>query len=406
MSTPLFPRCLAVALLITLSACSGGGGGGGTAQPPNQDTGLTPNFARQGTIQVDAGNGGSASPQIVTAGFFNNDANLDFAVANSQNNNISVFFGQGNGLFSNDQIFASTNSGPIAIAAGDFNADGFTDLAVAGNNQISVHRNDGGGNFATRFDYNVGTQLRGITVGNYDGVNGLDIAVTDSGNDTMWLALNDGTNTFFFNTFNFPSGGTVVNPRSIVTGRFNNDDNPDLAIANFGAATAVVWLNSGNVNDLFPAGNSSTVPLPSGSAMTLAAGDLDGDGIDDLAVPTIDGLNAALRTFVNNGSGTFAVGNTQPISPDSFGSGMADFNLDGRRDVVAGSAFGANNNGTGEVDLLLGNGNGTVQGALLFPLTANNTLRSLAVGDFNNDGKPDIITATGGTAELMLNTSN
>lgn len=411
MSTRLFPvrlgSWLAVGLFaVSLAACGGGGGGGGSAPPAPANPGLTPNFTAQGVLFVDGGNGGSASPQIVTSGFYNNDAFLDFAVANSTNNNISVFFGQGNGLFSNDQIFASTNSGPIAIGSGDFNADGFTDLAVAGQTQISVHRNDGGGNFATRFDYNVGNQLRGLTVGDFDGVNGLDIAVTDSSDDSMWLALNDGSNTFFFNAFNFPSGGSLQNPRALVAGNFDGAAGPDLAVANFGAATAAVWLNSGNVNDLFPAGNSFTVALPSGSAMTVAAGDLTGDGVDDLAVPTIDGNNAMLRTFANDGSANFTIGSTRPISPDSFGSGIADFNLDGFRDPVAGSAFGVNNNGTGEANLLLGNGNGTVNPVLKFALSPNQSLRSLAIGDFNNDGKPDIITATGGTAELLLNTSN
>lgn len=403
-----FVSALVLVAGLTLTACDTSNsnavgffndGGGGA-------NGLTLGFAAQPTILLNAGNGGSANPQIVAVGRFNNDANLDFAVANNGTNDVSVFLGDGAGGFAAEQLFATAASGPTAIAVGDFDGDNDLDLAVATANQLSILLNDGTGAFPNRNDFNVGTSNRGIGVADFDGVNGPDVAIADAGNDSVNVLLNDGANGF--NAFNFTSAGNLSNIRGLVVANLNGDNFPDLAIANFGDAFGTFWLSSGNAANLFPAANASNgLPMPANAtAQMIAAGDLNGDGIDDIAIPSIDGNNSVLRTFVNDGTGVFAIGTTTPVSQDPFGAAMGDFNLDGRVDPVAGSAFGLNLNGTGEAAIFLGNGDGTVAAQQPFSVIANQVVRSIAVGDFNGDNKPDIITAAGGAAHLLLNTSN
>lgn len=83
-----------------------------------------------------------------------------------------------------------------------------------------------------------------------------------------------------------------------------------------------------------------------------------------------------------------------------------DFDKDGINDVAASSTFGLNLNGIGEIDVLLGNGDGTLQNQKIFPISvvANTATRAMAIGDFNGDGKIDAVTA-GDAAFVLLNIS-
>ena len=80
--------------------------------------------------------GSGSAPLSVAVGDFNNDGRLDIAVANSGTDNIGVLFGNGNGTFSNQTTY-STGSGsePYFLAIGDFNNDNQLDIAIANRRQ-------------------------------------------------------------------------------------------------------------------------------------------------------------------------------------------------------------------------------------------------------------------------------
>ena len=178
---------------------------------------------------------------------------------------------------------------------------------------------------------------------------------------------------------------------TVLTADFNGDGIPDLVI--LGNDTLSVLL--GNGDGTFTAAPSPSNDLPG----AIAVGDFNGDGIPDLAVaPALDEGNS--EVLLGKGDGTFTIAN------GSFGIGngtstsnsiaAADFNGDGKLDLVETCA----SLDDGPCNLLLiqsGNGDGTFMQspAVLTPLPFSGS-QSMAVGDFNGDGQPDLAVTNSG----------
>jgi uncharacterized protein (TIGR03437 family) len=172
-------------------------------------------------------------------------------------------------------------------------------------------------------------------------------------------------------------------PRCVAIGDFNGDGKMDLAVANDKSNTLSVLLGSGN-GGFTPAGTYNV----GYQSWFVATGDFNGDGKLDLVVlATLDDPQNAqagqLNVLLGNGDGTFQA----PLNigtgffPRPTQLGVADFNSDGIADfaVVA--------NGTGNVDLLFGRGDATFQNFTPYGLYR---AAFLTVGDFNGDGKADL----------------
>jgi len=184
-------------------------------------------------------------------------------------------------------------------------------------------------------------------------------------------------------------------PQSVAVGDFNADGRPDLAVANEGSNNLSILL--GNANGTFQPPVNYAVGTNSTS---VAVGDFNADGQPDLAVTNSGNNNVSILLGNGGGSGTFqaAVNYAVGLIPRSVAVG--DFNADGLPDLAV-----ANNN-TSNVSILLGNGNGTFQAAVNY--AAGSTPRSIAVGDFNADGRPDLAVANFGsnTVSILLGNAN
>ena len=206
----------------------------------------------------------------------------------------------------------------------------------------------------------------------------------------------------FESTVVYDSGGSGAD--SVVVEDVNGDGVPDLVVANGGSSGTCGSGDGGVVSVLIGNGDGtfqSPVCYDSGgpNAVSVAIGDLNGDGHPDLAVANVcqsssNCNNGGVSVLLGNGDGTFR-------AAVSYGSGgyhgssvaIADLNGDGRPDLVMTSACPTGAcNGAGVVSVLLGNGDGTFQPAIAYSPGGFNTA-SVAVADVNGDSTPDLVVA-------------
>jgi len=182
------------------------------------------------------------------------------------------------------------------------------------------------------------------------------------------------------------------NPIWVVTADFNNDGKSDLAVINRGDATVG---DPGGVSILFGNGDGTFQPAKNiaiGKNCTSAVvGDFDGDGNEDLALlrpgdATVSD-NGDVTVFLGNGDGTFRQGQvlTSGKNPSSeyFSIVAADLNGDQRLDLLVA------NSGDKTFSVLLGNGNGTFQSPVAYPVGVQP--RSIFVADLTGSGEKDVV---------------
>jgi hypothetical protein len=336
---------------------------------------------------------------VMATGDFNGDGKPDLAILNADNS-ISIFLGNGDGTFT-AKASAATLSGGLVLLVADFDGDGKLDLATgnAAGTAVAVLPGNGDGTFGS----GVTTPITGtpVAVDDFNGDGKPDVVVETAGgpspglgtiaNVTVLLGKGDGTF-----TASAASATGVIEDAAIAVADFDGDGKLDLAVGgpslatnssgNYDSGTVTVLLGSGDGTFKAPV----TIASPTGFTRSIAAVDLNGDGKPDLVVSNEENpaimanYSGAFLTLLGNGDGTFtnAPGSDSGWQPSATSIAVADFNGDGKPDLALASDF------HDAITIQLGNGDGT------FTATPASTVSSLGqtlvTADINGDGLADL----------------
>jgi hypothetical protein len=332
---------------------------------------------------------------------YNNDGILDFA-ADYGYSEIKVLLGNGNGTFGHGSIATHNyyGSGYAPIASGDFNNDGNEDLVFGSDpngppTQLQVALGNGNGRFRS-----------GSQFGHF-GMEAIDIAVGDfNGDGNLDLAVaagGMGVLIFLGNgdgTFQRPrSYATADGPIAVVLGDFNGDGKLDLLVQDFYGLQILFGNGDGSFQKV-----RNVASLRNGSGW-LTVTDFNGDGNLDLAVAERGRTNGKIWITLGNGDGTFKKPIVIPIPNagiNGFSFAAGDFNSDGKTDLVANYSVSFSQTKT---YLYLGNGDGTFRAKKIVNLPGSqgyNAELGLVPADLNSDGLLDFIFKEPGVVSVFV----
>ena len=334
----------------------------------------------------------------------NADKHLDLVIQRPQRE-IVVFFGNGRGQFSPApggpvDIFQVE---PAATAVGDVVADDQADLIVAFRDKdseyLQVFRGDGRGRFGPggtkRYKTNASFEYYkpAIRLADVDANGSLDIITSNGRRNTIEVLLANGRRG---SAAAFTAAPIVsLTPQSSFwtfgAGDVDGDERVDL-VTTFdppGAASARVEIRKGLGNGRFQE-PSAGVDVRAGARIAAVA-DLNADSRPDVVLSHVD--TGWLSVLLNNGKGSLALASQSPrdLGWQTFGVAVTDLNRDGRADIVATTVNSRARPYESKIAVLLGDGFSRAAGS---PWTVGHGAYQLAVGDVDEDGKPDIVTSS------------
>jgi hypothetical protein len=282
------------------------------------------------------------SPNDIAVGDFNRDGCLDLAFANHETQYLTVLLGDCHGRFvpaPHSPVAVSVKPHPHGIATGDFNGDGNLDLVTDSwaNDQLEILFGDGKGNFRTPGTYvAVGKHpYQRVRVADLDGDGKADIVSTNLDGDNVTILLGDGKGGFHEPVGSpFPCGDS---PFNVAIGDVNGDGIPDLAIVNSPSSTSdrsgqdglTILLGDGKGGFTRMVGSPFVTPK---RPNMVAIGDLNGDGVGDIVVSNPD--EDLLTIFTMSRKGTIRARSTLSVPGHPKGLAIGDMNEDGRADIV------------------------------------------------------------------------
>jgi FG-GAP-like repeat len=336
-------------------------------------------------------------PGSIAIADVNHDGKLDILVANTRDGNIDVLLGDGKGHFTPaaGSPFACGKS-PNDIATGDFNGDGHLDLVIANTETpyLTVLLGDGKGGFVpsahSPFDTHSYPHVHGVAVADFNGDGKLDVVTDSWGHDQILMFLGDGEGNLNLPGHVFKTGKRPY--QRLRSADFNKDGRPDVVTTDMDENAVTVLLGDGKGG----LGDAPGSPFPAGRApWAVAVDDMNHDGIPDLVVvpyaPDVaDPGDVGVTVLLGDGKGGFR---KMPGSSFSLAGcegparlATGDINGDGLRDIAV--TCGQNN----KLMLYFGSRDG---GFTVSTQSVQTGWAGIAVADLEGGGKDDIVVANG-----------
>ena len=368
-------------------------------------------------VALGAGNGTFAKPvayRVAGDGFTIADVNGD-GIPDIVTNGITILFGDGKGGFANRRDVFVEAAGNLIVT--DFDGDGIPDIVVGtgspqviAGDSVTVLSGLGMGRFRGPPVSLVPTQFDVLATADVNG-DGIPDLVSAASEHPVAVLLGVGDGSFQRSfQYTFTSGLAFA----AVFGDFNHDGKPDLAVVGSGdtpGSPGKVDILLGNGDGAFQQPNHFAAPV---GAFALVSGDFNGDGKLDLAVLSSQAGAAvpdSVLILLGQGDGTFIAGATYAVGPVAGSIVAGDFNGDGKPDlIVANAGTNALHNQDGNISLLAGNGDGTFQEARVIGIKITTDIgpNSVIASDFNGDGKLDlaVTVSAGATGGLVTMLGN
>ena len=292
-------------------------------------------------------------PDVIVANACGSSSNCTYSMFGFEGT-VAVLPGNGDGTFQPAVSYASGGQTPVSVAVADVNGDGTPDIIVVNKCASGTHCVSGNGSV-------------GILLGNGDGT----FQAATTYNSGAFLAV------------------------SLAVADFNGDGQLDVAVAHLSGADKPCRISPA-LGVLVGNGDGTLQPavMYGGRQTSVVVGDVNDDHRPDLVVssPASNLANSGVEMLLGNGDGTFQ----PPVvydsgSPFPYSVAITDLNGDGKLDLVVD--HGVTNGGLDSlVGILLGNGDGTFQGAVTYDSGVHAAI-SVAISDVGGDGRPDLLLA-------------
>jgi trimeric autotransporter adhesin len=353
-----------------------------------------------------------AEPDFVSAADLNGDGKTELLVAPLNGSQLSVLVNTtppttAPASIAGEQDFGTAGF-PWGVAVADFNGDGKLDVATVNNSglgtsngTVSVLLNttvpgSAGASFATHAEFTVGIFGFCVVAADINGDGKPDLIVSNNGSNTVSVLLNNAAAGATVPSFAAHQDFTVGSgPEILAVADINGDGRPDIVVANSGAHTISVLLNTTAVGSTTMSFATQQTFATAGPPYGVAIADLNGDGKPDIAVTnqTLSSVSVLLnKTAPGSATASFATHQEFTVGTAPLGIAAIDINGDGKPDLLVTNTVAAA--GVYLASVLV---NTTAPGATSASFATQQTFeigegsRAITAVDLDGDGRPDLL---------------
>lgn len=285
----------------------------------------------------------------------------------------------------------------FSVAAGDLNGDGRPDLTSAnifiagppphpGHVSVILQSQSSPGAFGGARNLDVGSDTVMVSIGDLNGDNLMDVVATNESSASLSILFQDSTSPGTF--LAAQNLGVGAHPNGVAIGDLNGDGHLDIAVAD--SALSILFQNANAPGTFFPRIGLGV------RCSSVGIGDFNADGRADLVATSPDAGAVSILLQHPAGAGTFLPSQSVAAGFQPINVAIADLNADGLLDLAIANLGTPDSPDTASLSVLLNNSGspGSLLAASNYAAGARS--QSVAVGDLNGDGKPDLVVANAG----------